>query len=75
MKITEKIKEKYSLEVMLLTLVSFLAGLAVGFLISPAKNGITFGSYNGCNNKITDSNKVNKSVKKCNCGCCDDEGE
>ncbi|MCM1008124.1 MAG: hypothetical protein NC485_09360 [Ruminococcus flavefaciens] len=63
MKIINKIKEDYSAEVLLLAILSFLAGLTVGFLISPVKRGIIIGSYNGCNNRITDSNKVNKKTE------------
>jgi hypothetical protein len=63
MKIINKIQEDYSAEVLLLAILSFLAGLVVGFLISPVKKGITIGSYNGCNNRITDSNKVNKKTE------------
>lgn len=66
MKIINKIKENYSAEVMLLAIISFLAGVAVGFIVSPVKKGITIGCYNGCNNRITDSNKVDKkTVKNC----------
>lgn len=64
MKITEKIKEDYSAEVMLLVIMSFFAGLIVGFITSPVKKGIAIGSYNGCNNRITDSNKVSKDKVK-----------
>lgn len=60
MKIIEKIKQNYSAEVMLLTISGFLAGVIVGIIISPVKNGIAIGSYNGSGNKISDSNKVNE---------------
>ncbi len=67
MKITEKIKSNYSAEVMLLTIVSFLSGVIAGIIISPVKNGISIGSYNGSYNKFEDSNNVNKPDKKCRC--------
>ena len=63
MKIINKIKEDYSAKVLLLAILSFLAGVSVGFIISPVKKGIIIGSYNGCNNRITDSNKVNKKAE------------
>ncbi len=56
-KLIAKVQED---KTVLLCLMCFLAGLALGFIISPAKNGIAVGSYNGCNNKITDSNKTKK---------------
>lgn len=64
MKIINKIKEDYSAEVLFLAILSFLTGLVAGFLISPVKKGITIGSYNGCNNRITDSNKAAKKTVK-----------
>lgn len=60
MRIIEKIKENYSVEVLFFAVVCFLAGIVIGLLVSPVKNGIAIGSYNGCNNKITDSNKTKK---------------
>lgn len=60
MKIIEKYKENCPSEILFLSLLCFMAGVAVGLLISPAKNGITIGSNNGCNNRITDSNKTKK---------------
>lgn len=60
MKIIEKIKESRSSDVLFFALICFWAGVAVGLLASPAKNGITIGSYNGCNNSIKDSNKTKK---------------
>lgn len=47
MKLTDKIKENYSSEVMLLSIVCFLAGVVAGILIAPVKKGIAIGSYNG----------------------------
>ncbi|MDE6021669.1 MAG: hypothetical protein K2H01_11830 [Ruminococcus sp.] len=64
MKVFEKIKDSYSAEAIILAAVSLLAGLTIGFVISPVKNGITIGSYNGCNNRVIDSNKVNKEKGK-----------
>ncbi len=58
--LTAKVQEN---KTVLLCLVCFLAGLALGFVISPAKNGIVVGSYNGSNNKVTDSNKLTDSNK------------
>lgn len=60
MKIIEKIKDNCPSEILFLSLICFMAGIAVGLLVSPVKNGITIGSYNGCNNRITDSNKTKK---------------
>ncbi|MCD7811254.1 MAG: hypothetical protein LUG91_05310 [Ruminococcus sp.] len=60
MKILDKMKESCSADVMLLVLVSFFIGLIAGFIISPVKNGIAIGSYNGCGNRITDSNKIDR---------------
>lgn len=71
MKIIEKIKENYSSDVLFLALICFWIGVAFGLLASPAKNGITIGSYNGSNNSVkdngsgnsvTDSNKTKKVV-------------
>lgn len=55
MKICEKIKENYSTESLILALVCILTGIAFGILVSPVKNGITVGSYNGCNNQVTNN--------------------
>jgi len=51
MKLTDKIKENYSSEVMLLSIVCFLAGVVAGILLAPVKKGLMVGCYNGCNNK------------------------
>ncbi len=59
-KLIAKVQED---KTVLLCLMCFLAGLALGFIVSPAKNGIAVGSYNGCNNKVTDSNKLTDSNK------------
>lgn len=64
MKVFEKIKDGYSAEAIILAAVIFLTVLTIGFVISPVKNGITIGSYNGCNNRVIDSNKVNKEKGK-----------
>lgn len=53
-------EENYSYETLFLCCICFIAGLTAGFLISPAKNGMIIGSYNGCNNKVVDSNKTKK---------------
>ncbi|MCD7891977.1 MAG: hypothetical protein LUG26_09690 [Ruminococcus sp.] len=60
MKILDKMKESCSADAVLLALVSFFIGLIAGFIISPVKNGIAIGSYNGCGNRITDSNKIDR---------------
>ncbi|MCD8187861.1 MAG: hypothetical protein LUD57_04475 [Ruminococcus sp.] len=60
MKILDKMKESCSADAVLLVLVSFFIGLIAGFIISPVKNGIAIGSYNGCGNRITDSNKIDR---------------
>ena len=62
--IINKIKENYSVETLFSCFLCFLIGLTIGFIISPAKKGIIIGSYNGCNNKVIDSNKVNKGKNK-----------
>ena len=69
MKIIDKIKENYSFEVVFLALASFLAGVIIGILVSPVKNGIAIGSQNGSYNKFEDSNNVNKPNKKGVCKC------
>lgn len=69
MKIIDKIKENYSFEVVFLAIASFLAGVIIGILVSPVKNGIAIGSYNGSYNKFEDSNNVNKLNKKGVCKC------
>ena len=61
--IIEKIKGNKDSDFFHALLIGFLAGIAVGFIASPVKNGITIGSYNGCNNRISDSNHVNKDKK------------
>lgn len=60
MKIIDKIKENYSVEELLFAFVCCITGIILGLLISPVKKGIAVGSYNGCNNKIIDSNKTEK---------------
>lgn len=60
MKIMDKLEENSSNPVFLALLVGFFAGIVIGFIASPVKRGIAIGSYNGCNNRISDSNKVNK---------------
>ena len=42
-------------EKILILLVGFFFGTVVGIFASPAKNGITIGSYNGNNSKGKDS--------------------
>lgn len=69
MKIFGKIKEDYSTEVMLLTIIICLTGLIAGILVSPIKNGIAIGSYNGSYNKFEDSNNVTSPHKKGICKC------
>lgn len=62
--IIEKIKANNKIDFFIALLIGFLVGTAVGFILSPVKNGIAIGSYNGCNNRISDSNHVNKDKKK-----------
>ncbi|MCM1474060.1 MAG: hypothetical protein NC040_08370, partial [Muribaculaceae bacterium] len=66
MKITEKLKENYSSEIMLLSIACFLAGVVVGVLLAPVKKGFAICSYNGCNNKT-------KNYKNCNYGYDDED--
>ncbi|MDE5772034.1 MAG: hypothetical protein K2I06_10485 [Ruminococcus sp.] len=47
MKLINKIKENYSSEVMLLSVVCFLAGVVAGILLAPVKKGFMMGCYNG----------------------------
>ncbi|MGN0677121.1 MAG: hypothetical protein ACI4K5_05190 [Ruminococcus sp.] len=61
--IIEKVKENKKIDFFIALLIGFLAGIAVGLIVSPVKNGIAIGSYNGCNNRISDSNHVNKDKK------------
>ncbi|MDE6665869.1 MAG: hypothetical protein K2K14_06745, partial [Ruminococcus sp.] len=49
MKLINKMKENYSSEVMLLSVVCFLAGVVVGILLAPVKKGFMLGCYNGIN--------------------------
>lgn len=64
MNIIDKIKKDYSVETLFLCFLCFITGLTIAFIISPVKNGIMIGSYNGCNNKVIDSNKVNEEKNK-----------
>lgn len=66
MKITEKLKENYSSEIMFLSVVCFLAGVVLGILLAPVKKGFTIGSYNGCNNEA-------KNYKNCTMNADDEE--
>ncbi len=61
--IIEKVKENKGTDFFLALLMGFLAGMAVGVILSPIKNGISIGSYNGCYNRISDTNHVNKDKK------------
>lgn len=66
MKLINKMKENYSSEVMLLSVVCFLAGVVVGILLAPVKKGFMLGCYNGCNNKAN-------NYKNCNMNSDDEE--
>lgn len=66
MKLINQIKENYSSEVMLLSVVCFLAGAILGILVSPVKKGIAIGSYNGCNNNV-------RNLKHCNMSSDDED--
>ena len=66
MKLINKIKENYSSEIMLLSVVCFLAGVVLGILLAPVKKGFTIGSYNGCNNEA-------KNYKHCTMNADDEE--
>ncbi len=70
-KIKSYLNEKDS-ETLLYMLIGFLAGLALGLLLSPFKNGIAVGSYNGSYNEFENSNNVNRKGKKHKC-CKDHE--
>ncbi|WP_295069445.1 hypothetical protein [Ruminococcus sp.] len=52
----EQFKEEKGEKAFLYMLIGFLAGIVVGFIASPVKNGIAIGSYNGANNKFKNSN-------------------
>ena len=52
----EKFKQEKGEKAFLYMLIGFLAGIIVGFIASPVKNGIAIGSYNGANNKFKNSN-------------------
>ncbi len=59
--------EEQEEKTLLYILTAFLAGLVIGMLLSPLKNGIAVGSYNGSYNEFTDSNNVNHKGKKHKC--------
>ncbi|MBQ2824502.1 MAG: hypothetical protein IJF18_07985 [Oscillospiraceae bacterium] len=59
----EKIKEDKNTPIILAALIGFLAGLVLGFVLSPVKKGVTIGS-NNCNNGN------NTTIDDC---CCEDE--
>ena len=56
MDLIEQFKEEKGEMAFLYLLIGFLAGIVVGFIASPVKNGIAIGSYNGANNKFKNSN-------------------
>jgi len=64
--IIEKVKENKGTDFFLALFIGFLAGMAIGVIISPVKNGISIGSYNVSYNRISDTNHVNKEKKSKN---------
>ena len=56
MESTAQFKENKGEKAFFYMLIGFLAGIIVGFIASPIKNGIAIGSYNGANNKFKNSN-------------------
>lgn len=62
-----KFIEEQEEKTLLCIMVAFLTGLTLGLLISPLKNGIAVGSYNGSYNEFKDSNNVNRKRKKHRC--------
>ena len=65
MEAIRKFKEENGEKAFLYVLIGFLAGVIVGLLLSPVKNGIAIGSYNGANNQFKNSNNIEKKDKKC----------
>ena len=59
--------EEQEEKTLLCILTAFLAGLVVGLLLSPFKNGIAVSSYNGSYNEFENSNNVNRKDKKHKC--------
>lgn len=57
----DKIKsftENHEENTLLYILVAFMLGVLIGLIASPAKNGITLFSNNGCDNNIKDNAAV-----------------
>ncbi|MCI1268762.1 MAG: hypothetical protein LKG21_02510 [Ruminococcus sp.] len=60
----DKIKsftENHEENTLLYILVAFMLGVLIGLIASPAKNGITLFSNNGCDNNIKDNGSCNSS--------------
>ncbi len=77
MRITEKLKENYSSEIILLSVVCFLAGVVSGILLAPVKKGIAIFSYNGSNNTSENNvcDKTAEHYKHCKCSSDNEEDE
>ena len=60
--ITNFIEEKDN-NTLLCVIAAFLAGLVVGFVISPVKKGINIGSCNGAYNSVDESFKADRKKK------------
>lgn len=67
MEYIRRFREENGENVLLCMIIAFLAGLVIGLLVSPVRNGIAVGSYNGSYNEFNDSNNVNRKGKKHKC--------
>jgi hypothetical protein len=67
MQYIKKFKEENGENIILYMLLSFLTGMLLGLVFSPARNGFAVGSYNGSYNEFENSNNVEKKDRKfCN---------
>ena len=63
MKLIDKIENSFSDSAFAALLLGLFAGIIIGFIASPIKNGIAIGSYNGSSNIFSDSNNVYNGKK------------
>jgi hypothetical protein len=64
MEYIKKFKEENGETITLYILIAFLTGMVLGFALSPIRNGIAVGSYNGSYNEFENSNNVESPKKK-----------
>lgn len=67
MSLINKIKEDENCIVILALIVGFLAGLAAGLLLAPAKNGIAFFSNNRADHAGNYINRFDGEDEECSC--------